>query len=94
MALPQNSSELTTTGFIDHVLARFGIFAEMLTDYRKEFLRSFEELLTKAIIDYRRTSKDHPKVDGLAERVVQTIKHGLRKYKLLNFIMDLDDPGV
>jgi hypothetical protein len=34
------------------------------------------------MIDYRTTSRDHPDVDGLAERMVQTMKRGLRKYSL------------
>ena len=55
----------------------------MLTDQGKEFLGSFEELCTKALIDHRTTSRDHPEADGLAERVVQTVKRGLRKYGLL-----------
>ncbi len=36
----------------------------------------------KALIDHRTTSRDHPKVDGLAEHVVQTVKRALRKYGL------------
>ncbi len=83
VALPQNSSELAAAAFLDRVLARFGAPAEVLTDQGREFLGSFEELCTKALIDHRTTSRDHPEADGLAERVVQTVKRGLRKYGLL-----------
>ena len=55
----------------------------MLTDQGREFLGAFEALCTKALIDHRTTSRDHPEADGLAERVVQTVKRGLRKYGLL-----------
>ena len=83
VALPQNSAELAVAVFLDRVLARFGAPAEVLTDQGREFLGVFEELCTKALIDHRTTSRDHPNVDGLAERVVQTTKHGLKKYGLL-----------
>ena len=69
--------------FFDGVLARFGAPEEVLTDQGRKFLGTFEALCTKALIDHRTTSTDHPKADGLAERVVQTVKRGLRKYGLL-----------
>ena len=56
---------------------------EVLTNQGKEFLGAFGDLRTKALIDHRTTSRDHPEADGLAERVVQTTKRGLRKYELL-----------
>jgi transposase-like protein len=83
VALPQNSVELAAAAFLDRVLAHFGAPAEVLTDQGREFLGVFEELCTKALIDHRTTSRDHPEADGLAERVVQTTKRGLRKYELL-----------
>jgi hypothetical protein len=39
-------------------------------------------LCDKALIDHRTTSRDHPEADGLAKRVVQTVKRALRKYGL------------
>jgi hypothetical protein len=33
-------------------------------------------------VDYRTTSQDHQEADGLAKWVVQTTKHGLKKYEL------------
>ena len=83
VALPQNSAELAAAAFLNCVLAHFGALAEVLTDQRRGFLGVFEELCTKALIDHRTISRDHPKADGFAERVVQTTKRGLRKYKLL-----------
>lgn len=83
MALPQNSSKLAALAFLDRVLARFGAPTEFLTNQGCEFLGIFQALCTKALIDYRTTSRDHLKADGLAERMVQTVKRGLRKYGLL-----------
>jgi hypothetical protein len=34
------------------------------------------------MIDHHTTWWDHPEADGLAERMVQTVKRGLRKYSL------------
>ena len=83
VALLQNSAELAAAAFLDQVLARFGAPVEVLTDQGREFLGAFEELCTMVLIDHRITSRDHPEANGLAERVVQTTKHGLRKYGLL-----------
>ena len=84
VALPQNSSKLAAMAFLDRVLARVGAHAEVLTDQGRECLGYFEALYTTALIDHRTTSRDHPEADGLAERVVQTVKRGLRKYGLLH----------
>jgi hypothetical protein len=54
----------------------------VLTDQGREFLGEFQMLCEQAMIDHRTTSRDHPEADGLAERVVQTVKKGLRKYSL------------
>ena len=65
-------------------VACFEAPAEVLTDQRREFLGSFVALYTMALIDHRTTSRDLSEADGLAERVVQTVKRGLRKYRLLH----------
>jgi hypothetical protein len=48
----------------------------------QEFLGEFQTLCEQAMIDHHTTSRDHPEVDGLAERMVQTVKRGLWKYSL------------
>ena len=60
--------------------SRFGALAEVLTDQGREFQGDFQALCELAYIDHRTTSRDHPEADGLAERMVQTVKRGLRKY--------------
>jgi hypothetical protein len=54
----------------------------VLTDQGREFLGEFQTLYEQAMIDHRTISRDHPEADGLAERMVQTVKRGLRKYSL------------
>ena len=60
VALSQNSVEFAATTFLDHVLAHFGVLAEVLMDQGGEFLGDFKELYTKALIDHHITSRDHP----------------------------------
>ena len=66
----QNFTQLAATTILNCVLARFGAPAEVLWDQGKEFLSAFEKLCTKALIDHRTTSRDHPEANGLVERVV------------------------
>jgi hypothetical protein len=82
VALPDKFSEDASYSFLDRVLSRFGALAEVLTDQGQEFLGEFQTLCEQVIIDHHTTSRDHPEADGLAERMVQTVKRGLRKYSL------------
>jgi len=79
VALPDKSSHNTSHAFLQQVLSRFGACAECFTDQGSEFRGEFQDKLDHALIDHRRTSRDHPQADGLAERMVQTCKKGLRK---------------
>jgi hypothetical protein len=82
VALPDKSSEGVAYSFLDRVLSHFGAPVEVLTDHGTEFLGDFQDLLNKCLIHYCTTSQDHPEADGLAERIVQTVKRALRKYGL------------
>ncbi|GAQ93509.1 hypothetical protein KFL_015960010, partial [Klebsormidium nitens] len=80
--IPEKTPEHTAAA-LKRVLTMFGAPAEVLTDQGDEFLGEFDELLTRLMIDHRRTSRGHPQADGLAERMVQTIKKALQKYCLV-----------
>jgi hypothetical protein len=71
-----------TAAALRGVLCSYRAPAEVLTDQGEEFQGEFAELLAKLFIDHRLTSRDHPQSDGLAERLVQTVKEALRKYVL------------
>jgi hypothetical protein len=43
-----------------------------------------------ALIDHRKTSRDHPQADGLAKRMVQTCKKGFWKICLIGNKEDWD----
>jgi hypothetical protein len=47
-------------------------------EYESEFAQSLSEWS----IDHRTTLADHPQSEGLAERMVQTMKYGLKKHIL------------
>jgi transposase-like protein len=82
VVLPNKFSEGAAYSFLDRVLSRFGAPAEVLTDQGREFLGEFQTLCEQAMINHCTTSRDHPEADGLAKRMVQTVKRGLRKYSL------------
>jgi hypothetical protein len=79
--IPEKTSHHTAAA-LRGVLCRYGAPAEVLTDQGEEFRGESAELLTKLLIDHRLTSKDHPQSDGLAERMVQTVKEALWKFVL------------
>jgi hypothetical protein len=72
----------TRDAFVAAVLTRFGSPAEVVTDRGGEFESEFAQTLMECFIDHRTTSADHPQSDGLAERMVQTMKFGLKKHIL------------
>ncbi len=90
VVLPNKSSHNTSQTFLQQVLSRFGACAECPTNQGLEFRGEFQDLLDHVFIDHRWTSRDHPQVDGLAERMVQTCKKGLRKICLIGNREDQD----
>jgi transposase-like protein len=82
VALSDKFSEGAAYSFLDRILSCFGTPTEVLMDQGREFLGEFQTLCEQVMIDHRTTSRDHPEADGLAERMVQTVKRGLRKYSL------------
>ena len=70
---------MVLTGLLDGVLSRDGAPGEILTDQGKKFAGEFQTLLAKHEITHRLASHEHPQSNGLAERMVQTMKRALRK---------------
>jgi hypothetical protein len=90
VTLLDNSSHNTSHAFLQQVISRFGACAECFIDQGLEFRGEFQYLLDHVLIDHRRTSRDHPQADGLAERMVQTCKKKLRKICLTKNKEDWD----
>jgi transposase InsO family protein len=82
-ALPDKTAATTAYAFVKNVLCRYGACAEVVTDQGAEFLEEFHHALSTALIDHRTTSANHPSANGLAERMVQSIKRALEKYAAL-----------
>ena len=78
-AIPSKESSETARIFRQNILCRYGAPAEVLTDQGTEVWGEFYEMLDKALVDHCGTVRDHPRADGLAERMVQTLKVPLRK---------------
>ena len=77
--LPSKSSRDAARGLLECVLSRYGSPGEILTDQGREFMGEFSTILAKHEISHRLASREHPQSDGLAERMVQTMKRSLRK---------------
>ena len=77
--LPSKSSRDSARGLLEGVLSRYGAPGVILTDQGPEFEGDFQTLLAKHEITHRLSSREHPQSDGLAERMVQTMKRALRK---------------
>jgi hypothetical protein len=61
--IPEKTPEHTAVA-LKRVLTMFGAPAEVLTDQGDEFLGEFDELLTRLMIDHRRTSDAGPPAGG------------------------------
>ena len=77
--LPSKSSRDSAQGLLDGILSRYGAPGEILTDQGREFQGEFQKFLAKHEITHRLASRKHPLSDGLAERMVQTMKRALLK---------------
>ena len=77
--LPSKSSRDAARGLLECVLSRYSVPGEILTDQGREFQGEFATLIAKHEITHRLASREHPQSDGLAERMVQTMKRALRK---------------
>ncbi|CAI5476226.1 unnamed protein product [Closterium sp. Yama58-4] len=78
--LVHKSAEGVAEAFEEMVITRLGACGEVLTDQGTEFAGAFDQLLQASGIRHRTTSRYHPQSDGLTERLVQTVKKGLRAY--------------
>ena len=67
VTIPRKEAKYTAEAFLHRVLTLFGAPAEVLTDQGTEFEGEFQALLEECLVDHRRTSRDHPQADGLAE---------------------------
>ena len=77
--LPSKSSRDSARGLLEGVLSRYGAPREILTDQGREFGGAFHTLLSKHEITHGVSSREHLQSNGLAERMIQTVKRAFRK---------------
>ena len=77
--LANKSPASTAFCFRYHILAIFGMCAEVITDNGGEFMGEFQTLMEELMIDHRWTSVNHAQANGLAERMVQTTKRACQR---------------
>jgi transposase InsO family protein len=51
----------------------------VLTDRGGEFEAEFAKMMMEYYIDHHTTSADHPHTDGSVERMIKTMKMGMKK---------------
>ena len=79
IALPTKASAHVAHAFLDNILSRYGVPGVVITDQGTEFQGKFHTLLAAQEITHRVISRENPQADGLAERMVQTLKQSLRR---------------
>jgi len=90
VVLLDKSSHNTNQALLQQVLSRFRACARCLIDQGSKSKGKFQDLLNHAFIDHRQTSRDHPQVNGLEERMVQTCKKRFRNICLIRNKKDWD----
>jgi len=78
--LPDLKASTAAAAFAQHVCARFGVPAEVITDNGPAFRGEFADYCARNFIHQRTITPDMARSNGLAERAVQTIKAALRKH--------------
>jgi hypothetical protein len=68
----------TTARFLeDDIICRFGVPKFILTDNGGEWAAEFDVMCRDYAIQHQRTAPQWPQCNGMAERMIKTIKHGI-----------------
>jgi transposase InsO family protein len=78
-ALPSKLLTRVEEAFLG-VMTRYGACAKLLTNNGQEFAGELDVLCQKLLITHRTTSRYHLQSNGLAERLVRTIKGGITRF--------------
>jgi hypothetical protein len=73
-----NHGAKTTARFLeDDIIYRFGVPKFILTDNGGEWAAEFDVMCRDYAIQHQRTAPQWPQCNGMAERMIKTIKHGI-----------------
>jgi transposase InsO family protein len=93
--VPTNDAETTVRTVLLHLIARYGVPAEIVCDNGPSFKGVFEAFCQDKLIDLRFITPGMPRSNGLAERAVGTVKRSLQKYVAQSkSVKDWDTEGV
>jgi hypothetical protein len=68
----------TTTRFLENeIICRYGVPKFVLTDNGTEWAIKFDVMCRDYAIQHQRTAPQWPQCNGMAERMIKTIKHGI-----------------
>jgi transposase InsO family protein len=68
----------TTARFLeDEIICRYGVPKCVLTDNGGEWAAEFDVMCRNYAIQHQRTAPQWPQCNGMAERIIKTIKHGI-----------------
>ena len=76
----KDTSSAATARFMDHIFGLFGPPAEIVSDNGPQFTgKPFQDMCKKWSITHTTSSPHYPRSNGLAERMVRTVKDTLKK---------------
>jgi len=76
-AVADHGMETATRFLEDEIICRYGVPKFMLTDNGGEWAAEFDVMCRDYAIQHQRTAPEWPQCNGMAERMIKTIKHGI-----------------
>jgi hypothetical protein len=76
-AVADHSAKTATRFLEDDLICRYGVPKFILTDNGGEWAAEFEVMCKNYGIQHQRTAPQWPQCNGMAERMIKTIKHGI-----------------
>jgi transposase InsO family protein len=78
--VPRNDAATTVRHVLLNLVARYGVPGEIICDNGPSFKGDFEAFCKEKLIDLHFITPGMPRSNGLAERMVKTVKYALQKY--------------
>jgi hypothetical protein len=76
-AVVDHSAKTTSRFLEDDIICRYGVPKFVLTNNGGEWAAEFEIMCKNYRIQHQRTAPQWPQCNGMAERMIKTIKHGI-----------------
>jgi len=76
-AVADHGAKTATTFLEDDIVCRYGVPKFVLTDNGGEWAAEFNVMCKDYAIHHQRTAPQWPQCNGMAERMIKTIKHGV-----------------